>query len=57
MEPIRIVVIVFSGLIAGCFVGYICYNTCKDYQEKRRKDKDSENYGRSFIENNDYDNL
>ncbi len=57
MEPIRIVVIVFSGLVAGCFVGYICYNICKDYHAKRRKEIESENYGRSFIENNDYDNL
>ena len=37
MEPIRIVVIVFSGLIAGCFVGYICYNICKIIMQKDEK--------------------
>ena len=57
MEPIRIVVIVFSGLIAGCFVGYICYNICNDYHNKRRKNIETENYGKHFIENNDYDQL
>ena len=57
MDSDEILPMIFSGLIAGCFVGYICYNTYKDYYAKRQKDKDSENYGRSFIENNDYDNL
>ncbi len=57
MEPIRIVVIVFSGLIAGCFVGYICYNICNEYRNKRRKNIETENYGKHFIENNDYDQL
>ena len=57
MEPIRIVVIVFSGLIAGCFVGYICYNICNDYRNDRKKNIETENYGKHFIENNDYDDL
>ena len=57
MDSDEILPMIFAGLIAACFVGYICNNMCKDYRLKRQKEIEKDNYGKSFIENNEYDQL
>ena len=57
MEPIGIGVIIFSGLIAVIFIGFVCYNMCIDCYNDRKKNIETENYGKHFIENNEYNDL
>ena len=57
MEPIGIGAIIFSGLVATIFIGFVCYNLCRDCYNDRQKNIERENYGKHFIENNEFDNL